>query len=413
MAAKKNIVLVGGGPANLAVISQLHKAGLQDKVNITLVSDCDYYESNYAAPRFLVTSADDNFVRYDRATVDFPTMFGNKGTVHNKSFNVTFVHGKASGIDGEAVTHSGDGGAVPFDFLVLATGVSYPTMRPDDSPNLEARKAQVKAQADSYAEAAGIIVLGGGSVGVETIGELQEKYPDKKLYLISHTILPNSSKWAQDSFKKNLEKRGVTILLDDQLVESDGSTHKTKSGQTIQAEVVIKCFAEKPNSGFMLGGPYESAVDDKGFIKVDKTLKVVGSGGKAIYCMGDVANLKHKTSVAQEKQYKAMIANIQSMLEGKEQKAEYDGKPMAEGDLMVSAGMDSHGGIVCCEGFCALFCAGFCCCCCLGTGCGSKPESRKIANMKGDFVELGGMFKDTPHHKIDIKDHPGYQKMQK
>merc|ERR1711871_23078 len=260
---KKRVVLVGGGPACLSVIAQLHKRGLQDKVDITLVAQQDFYESNFGAPRFLVISSDDDMERYNRSSVSYATLFSEKGQTFQKDFKVQFKHGSCTGVDSDSIqTEQGD--TIPFDFVILATGIDYPTMRPSGFTHFEERKAQVKAQADTYAQASGIIVMGGGSVGVEVVGELQEKYPEKRLYLISRNILPNSAKWAQDSFKKNLEARGVKIFLNDELVESDEATgvHKTKSGHTLEAEVIIKCFASKPNSNFLRGGPYENALDE-------------------------------------------------------------------------------------------------------------------------------------------------------
>ena len=77
---------------------------------------------------------------------------------------------------------------LPYDYLLVASGVSYPCapIKPSAAERtLAARQARWDGAAAALREAASVIVVGGGLVGVELAAEIVEAYPSKPLTLIT------------------------------------------------------------------------------------------------------------------------------------------------------------------------------------------------------------------------------------
>jgi NADH:ubiquinone reductase (H+-translocating) len=165
------VVVVGLGFAGLATVSRLARAGL----SVTLV-DSNVY-STFQPLLYQVATAG-----LSPSDVAYPL----RGFAHR--YGARFRHGELAGIDPDArrITLA-DGGQLPYDYLVLATGVSAAyygvTGAAEHSFGLYTRRDavllcdQLMAGLERLSigeQSAGITVVGGGATGVELAGTLAE-----------------------------------------------------------------------------------------------------------------------------------------------------------------------------------------------------------------------------------------------
>lgn len=214
-------------------------------------------------------------------------------------------------------------------------------MRPKVGSSLEEYKNILRKMQKEIGEAEKFAMIGGGTVGVETIGEINQYYPDKELTLVhspngllhpatggeekktgSHEYAPPPTPpFLSHSLEKQLEKRGVKLILNDKVKfpkegeakegEWDGSTGALgkvydiplESGKSFQADYLFQAVGNKPNSQ-LVEDVDDSALCDGGFIAVDRYFRVQSKKEDSVmdgeyYALGDVANVPgNKTCVS-------------------------------------------------------------------------------------------------------------------
>lgn len=137
---------------------------------------------------------------------------------------VTSVVSSKDGLERSVTT--ADGASHPFDFLVLAPGVSYadPLFKSDaeSACSLEARRRQVAEAAELLANAGSVVIVGGGPVGVELAAEIADAAADKnsktkkkrEVTLVTsaeHLLHPKPS-WVGAPAEAWLASRGVRVV---------------------------------------------------------------------------------------------------------------------------------------------------------------------------------------------------------
>lgn len=206
----------------------------------------------------------------------------------------TVVRGRAVAVDGAAVTLA-DGRALPYDYLVLAPGVGYadPLFKGGLTDDTTSRAATAADAAAALAAASSVVIVGGGPVGVEVAGELATDArhasvtlvtsADRLLYPKPPALGAAAAAW--------LTARGVTIVTGATVeVEEGGESGATKkkkgarqhkpkqhtvtlsTGQTLSADIVYRCHAAAPHTGWLPAG----VLNEGGFIRVDEHLAVLG-----------------------------------------------------------------------------------------------------------------------------------------
>ena len=234
---------------------------------------------------------------------------------------------------------------------ILATGSSQPTpMRPsEDSTSMSSLFDNFKKTQKDIRKAQQVVIIGGGSVGVEMAGEIRAVYPDKKITLVHNsphllhpksTPAPGSNKETTSysapptvvklsiALEKQLKENKVDLVLDDRVeVPSRGArlsegawdgtfgllngvkTVKTSQGKTLNgtsslralansaADYVFISIGNKPNTS-LVASAYPSALDSKGLIKIDDGMRAKGMP-KGYFAAGDCADVKGcKTAAA-------------------------------------------------------------------------------------------------------------------
>lgn len=259
---RPGVVVVGGGPAGLAACQALVK-----DAKVTLIEPKGYYEINWASLRAMV---EPSFV--DSVIVPY-SKIPNAGTIvtaHAHSFT-----------DSAVVTDQGQ--TIPYDYLVLATGSSYPSPIKESSGTLADRQQTYKDGYEELKAATSILIIGGGPVGVELAGEIAEEMPDKKV-----TVVTSAARLIADKRPRvgalslaHLQNKGVKVIFDHKAEKQSDGSYMVGS-QRLTATLTFATVGVKPNTSFLASS---FPLTDKGLVQVDDALRV--KGRKRVYCIGD------------------------------------------------------------------------------------------------------------------------------
>lgn len=302
MSNSTKILIIGGGIAGARVAQDLVKAGFD---NVTLIDRKDYFEVTYSTLRTLAQ----------------PEM-GKRARMQYKDFiNSRFQLGDVTTLAKDYATLS-DGKRTPFDVAVIATGSSYrtfPIAKTQDALLIGERKIEFDEEHTRLESAEKILVIGGGTVGVELAGEIADHYPSKSVTLaeggerLLAELKPKASKVAHNQLKA----LGVNILYNTHLSSDDADYQN--------ADVVYMCVGQVPNTGLMKES-FSDKIDETGLIKVDATMCVEGM--ENIFALGDCSTIATaKMGYLADIQAALLAKNITSAARGGVMKR-YKQKPM-------------------------------------------------------------------------------------
>ncbi|XP_044276416.1 ferroptosis suppressor protein 1 isoform X2 [Varanus komodoensis] len=219
------------------------------------------------------------------------------------TFKDSFRQGKVVGIDlKKQCILLNDNEELFFSHLILATGSDGPF--PGKFNEIIDMQSAIQTYEDMVKEvekAPRIVIVGGGSAGVEMAAEVKTKYPDKEVTLIHSRIaladaeiLPR----VRQEVKETLLQEGVHLVLGQKVANLHSLTlHQFKANMTVETDkgteivtdMVILCTGINVNSS-----AYSSAFSDKlasnGALKVNEHLQIEGYDN--IYAIGDCADVK-------------------------------------------------------------------------------------------------------------------------
>eukprot|EP01112_Ceratiomyxa_fruticulosa_P013961 TRINITY_DN3961_c0_g1_i1.p1 TRINITY_DN3961_c0_g1~~TRINITY_DN3961_c0_g1_i1.p1 ORF type:complete len:382 (-),score=73.31 TRINITY_DN3961_c0_g1_i1:184-1329(-) len=315
-----NIIVVGGGYAGREFLVRMfhkHIKGFPRRMNVFLIDERDYFENNAISPRFLV-----NPDLFDKMAAPLKKMFPVVKFIHGKVESV--LPGNAIRVKARILIRNAQGEfwemrEYHYDYLILCTGSKYHVFK-GDNEYLSQRRAEVIQYSLKIRNAQQILIIGGGSVGVEFAAEILETYPDKKITIVhkgdSLVVGRYSQKW--------LKKRGVTIILKDRVIlddsihdrESSGimREYQTTGGEVIHADLVFNCGGLKYTANLFQEHFPLSQFED-GSIKVLPTLQVAGF--RNVLAFGDAVKIKGvaRTAANVHKQSKVVVKNLQSLIQ--------------------------------------------------------------------------------------------------
>ncbi len=306
------VVVVGGGYGGITVAG-----GLDDVADVTLVEQKDQFVHHAASLRATVDSVWGHtiFMPYTRLLT--------RGQV---------IHGTAMSVDGTTVHVSGHD-PIEADYLVLATGTTYPY----PAKHLVSQSSVAKARLDVTREALGrarrVLLVGAGTVGVEFAGELSATFPNLEIVRVDKapTILgtPGYKDELRQTITEQLVDRGVELVLGSPLAfvpPTDVGTLSpfqvsTVDGRTIDADMWFLCYGSQTATGY-LGKSYADKIRPNGRIRVDEYMRVVGMPN--VYAVGDITDVSEsKRADAARAHARVVIANIRDQLVGREPSTTY------------------------------------------------------------------------------------------
>ncbi|KAJ7170069.1 FAD/NAD(P)-binding domain-containing protein [Mycena filopes] len=297
-----SIVIVGAGIGGGSTLARTLSKKLPS-AKITLIDARPYAISLPTLPRMTVSDGNDLF---DTALVPFDKLFLNA--------NGTFVQGVVESIQANKKGGSvvlADGREFAYDVLALAPGSVWegPIDFPLDAAAVPAFLAEQRAQ---FKKAQKIVLVGGGAVGAEFAGEIKDVWPAKEVTIVhGDTAIMNATYPAKfrTNLAKNLEARGINILLEDYIDElplPGATTVTTRKGNVIEADLVVPTRGPRPRTDFVSKSLGAATLDERKQIKVKPTLQLIEHSD--IFAIGDAINTVEQKQVMKANAHAAIVA---------------------------------------------------------------------------------------------------------
>lgn len=310
-APRASVVVLGGGYGGINAAK-----ALDDIAAVTLVDPKQAFVHNVAGWRALVEPEwlERIFLPYDRLLA-----------------NGAFVRDQAVAVAGSRVTLA-SGNVLEPDFLVLATGSSYPFPAKTQDTEVAAARARVLAAHEALVCADRALIVGAGPAGLELAGEIKAFFPAKHVTLLdaADDILTGPyDQPLRDELRRQLDTMGVEVRLGSaprELPSAPPATLgsiriATEDGGEVEADIWFRAFGVRPQSSYLDGG----SLDDRGYVRVDDHLRVVGETN--VFAVGDVSNADRDMAAIASRQAALVAANIRALITAEGELGSYDRFP--------------------------------------------------------------------------------------
>jgi NADH dehydrogenase FAD-containing subunit len=292
---------------------------LDDVANVTLVDPKDAFVHNVAAWRALVEPEwlDRIFLPYERLL--------QRGR---------FVHARATEVEaGRVVLDSGE--VLEPDYLVLATGSSYPFPAKSDELDSRAARAHYLEAHAVLEQAERVLVVGAGPSGLELAGEIKASFPDVHVTIADEADDVLSGPYDQalrDELRRQLGELGIELRLGSPLRALPSAAPATlapisvttEAGEELRADVWYRCFGVSLNTGY-LRGALAAARDARGYVRVDPQLRVAGA--ERVFAIGDISDADRDMAGFAGAQAAIVGASIRSLITGEGEPGSYTAFP--------------------------------------------------------------------------------------
>jgi apoptosis-inducing factor 3 len=239
----ERIVIIGGGAAGFAAAEMLRRELYEGR--ITMLSDDDALpvDRPNLSKDYLAGSAPEEWVPLRPSS-----FYSENGIDLQLKTHVT-------GIDsGARQVMLGDGGTVPYDRLLLATGAEPVrlTISGADQPHVRTLRglADCRAIIERATSARRAVVLGASFIGLEVAAALRAR--NIEVHVVAPDRIPMERILGPEigSFVRSLhEEQGVTFHLEDVAIDIDAKQVSLKGGGTIEADLVVVGIGVRPRTG--------------------------------------------------------------------------------------------------------------------------------------------------------------------
>jgi len=320
------VVIIGGGYGGSATAKALDAVA-----DVVLVEPKDAF---FHAVGALRATVDPEFM--PQVFFPYDGMFANGRVVRDRAVRVE---------PGLVTLASGD--EISADYLVLATGSSYPFPARHDLDDTSAALAKYRQAHDDLAAAEHVLLLGGGPVGLEFAGEIKAYWPHKKVVIVDPVadILSEYEDELREEVRRQLAELGVQLVLGSPLLENpltepgERGTFQvtTDSDVEITGDIWFRCFGGAPNTAFLAGALADARWED-GRVAVTDTLQVKGQSN--VFSLGDITDIaEQKRASSAIRHSEVVAANIRALVTGEGELTTYQPGPVG---ILLPLG--PHGG---------------------------------------------------------------------
>jgi apoptosis-inducing factor 2 len=228
------------------------------------------------------------------------------------------------------------GAEIEADFLVLASGSSYPFPARTDLHHLADAQAQYRAAHRELSDSNRVLLLGAGPVGLELAGEILAEWPAKQVTIVDPRpdILTAYPAALRKEVRRQLEHElFARLVLGSRLVEapttapglSRTATVRTVAGDELTADIWYRCYGATPTTDY-LAGSLAVARSANGQVRVRPTLQVEGHAN--VFAVGDVTDVaESKRAGAALRHASVIAANVKALLSGESELTTYQPGP--------------------------------------------------------------------------------------
>ncbi|KAG2484044.1 hypothetical protein HYH03_017134 [Edaphochlamys debaryana] len=300
MTTKPKLLIIGGGFAGLTLATKASAF-----CDVTLVDPKTYFELTWTTVRGLHDTgvADRSIINYQ----DVPNIG-------------TFIQASVTRLAKREATLS-NGETVQFNYCAICAGsANFEAFKSKSAFTRIDRLAELRTIGDEIRAAKSVAIIGGGPVGVEAAAEIVEAYAGKLITLVCSGphLLPDQPPKLGVEAQLWLEAQGVHVFLGCRVEQRpEGRGRATMSlqggpGAFLTADMVLWCTGSTPNSDFLREGDMAGILDERGLIKVEPTLQVVGHPN--MFALGDINNVQeHKTGFLATKHAEMVAKSIEAM----------------------------------------------------------------------------------------------------
>ena len=301
---RASVLVLGGGYGGISAAK-----ALEDVADVTLVDPTEAFVHNVAAWRTLVEPE-----WIDRIFLPYAHLLANG----------RFLRDRAVDVDGRRVTLA-SGEVLEPDYLVLATGTSYPFPAKTEEPDIASARSRLRAAHDALLAADRVLIIGAGPAGLELAGEIRAFFPDKQVTIadIAPDILTGPyDQELRDELRRQLGALGVELRLGAALSELPSAPPATlapiaiaaDNGDELVADIWFRAFGQRPHSDYLEGGSLENRRDERGYVRVDEHLRV--DGEDRVFALGDIADADRDMAGIATAQAEVVAANVRALIAG-------------------------------------------------------------------------------------------------
>lgn len=272
----KHFLIIGGGAATEACVSELRRSGFGGKITVVSKDSALPYDRPNLSKGFLTGAAKESWLPlrsdtyYEKLEVNF-------------LLNSEVVHLDEK----KKEVHLKSGETISFDKCLIATGGEpfVPPLKGIDLPHVYFLRTlnDSKKIAEKLANVKKAVIIGAGFIGLEAASSLRSK--DIEVTVVALNKMPLSNVVGDEAsmfLKKYHEKNGVNFKLSSSVKEIKNDSVELTSGEVIGADLVIVGTGVKPAIDFLKDSPL------KGYngVEVNEYLE---TNTKDIFAAGDIA----------------------------------------------------------------------------------------------------------------------------
>ncbi|KAF8180332.1 hypothetical protein K438DRAFT_1725596 [Mycena galopus ATCC 62051] len=312
MNTKTKTVVVLGGAYGGARAAQIIAAGLPDGWRVVLVDRNSHVNHVYILPRLAVLPGHEHkaFIPYDNV---FNPPDGKPNEKH------VFLHARVTSLAAHSLTFARPGDTktetLEFDYAVYALGSHLPaplnlwhtapdsqraaaTTTPEKHAHAHAHtytgtKSEsviwLRAKQHAIEAAASVLIVGGGALGIQFATDIADIHPTKRVTLLHSRarLLPRFDGAMHSEVFRALESANVDVILGERLDlasvpvpvtsqdnTTSGGTVRTTTGRVIDADLVLLCTGQTPNTDLLRALDPRTVDPSTGLARVGRTMQL-------------------------------------------------------------------------------------------------------------------------------------------
>ena len=192
-------------------------------------------------------------------------------------------------------------------------------------PDIASARARHRAAHQALLAADRALIVGAGPAGLELAGEIKAFFPDKHVTIadVSDDILNGPYDQAlRDELRRQLDALGVELRLGTAITELPSAPPATLApiaiatadGGELVADIWFRAFGVRAHSEYLEGGALHNRRDERGYVRVDEHLRVIGE--TQTFALGDLADADRDMAGIATAQAGVVAANIRALITG-------------------------------------------------------------------------------------------------